>query len=899
MTVEPKATGRSLPTGTVTFLRSDVEGSMRLVHALGPAWEAVNATHLGTIRSAVDRHGGVVVRTEGDALFAAFPEAVAAVEAAVEAQRAIEAYGWPAGARVRVRIGLHTGEAHLAGDDYGGFDVNRAARVAAVGHGGQIVLSDTTSSLVADTPPPDTSLRDLGRHILRDVPRPERLTQVDVVGLPNDFPPLRTGAAQIGDLPDRVTSFVGREADVEQVVRLLGTARLVTLTGPGGIGKSSLAIEAAKVLAAEMPDGGWFVPLADILEPSEITGTIARAIGLHDGVVRTAANALPGYLAERRMVIVLDNLEHLLAGAETIASLVGAAPDCRFLVTSRAALHISGEQEFAVRPLDLVDGAHGARRLFIDRARAVRPDWDPGPDESVVDEICALLDGLPLGVELAAARIGVLPLRAIRDRLAANLPLPGGGRRDTSDRQRTLDATVAWSHDLLDTERQALLHELGVFEGGFDLEQVEAIVAARIGQAGRPIAGGTEADVLDDLFVLADQNLIVLDGRATEGVRFAMLRTIGTFALARLIESGGETDARRRHASAVMTLVEEAGRHLGRADQGRWVDRLDLDAANLQGALRWSIDAGEVELAQRMLASAWRYWQASGQLAEGRALGEGVLSMPGGDVPTVGRLWAVAATGNIAYWQADSAFARRCYDEEASIARRIGDEAGLADAIYNMSSVLFIEGVDEAAQIASVNDAIARFAALGDERGVVRATWGLGTLALGAGRMADARAILDGSLERFVALDDPQYHAMAAATLGWLEFASGNVPSAARLSVQAITETYALRDLGTTTISLHVGVLLAAMLGRMDDAARMTGTFDTLCQRYGVRPPAALARFVGTLDPFGMARAGLTPERYAAMYEEGRRMNLDAAVAMVAELGDAAAAGRGAVPPAG
>ena len=297
--VDIEAGRRALPTGTVTFLRTDVEGSMGLVRALGQGWDAVNATHMGIIRKAVDEHGGISVRTEGDAMFAVFPEARAAVSAAIAAQRGLVTHDWPAGADVRVRMGLHSGEAYLAGDDYGGFEVSRAARIAGAGHGGQIVLSETTRALVADALPDGVEVHDLGRHALRDVPRPEHLFQLDAPGLPTQFPPLRSGSATVGDLPSRLTSFIGRDAELDELADLLTERRLVTLTGPGGIGKTSLAVETARTVADRSPDGAWFVPLADVEDPADVRSIIARAIGLHDGPGRPAAEGLAPYLADR------------------------------------------------------------------------------------------------------------------------------------------------------------------------------------------------------------------------------------------------------------------------------------------------------------------------------------------------------------------------------------------------------------------------------------------------------------------------------------------------------------------------------------------------------------------------------------------------------------------------
>lgn len=457
MSPRPATPRDDLPTGTVTFLRTDVQGSMALARSLGERWDELNRRHLALIGQAVSDHGGTVIRTEGDALFAVFPEAVAAVEAAAEAQRALTTEPWPDDATIRVRIGLHTGEAHRSGDDYGGFDINRAARVAAVGHGGQVVLSETTAALVVDALPDGTSLRDLGRHVLKDVPRAERLSQLDIAGLPNDFPPLRSSAEGRGNLPDRLTSFVGRDQELADLVELVGDARLVTLTGPGGIGKTSLAIEAARLLEPGFQDGAWFVSLAALDGPDQVRAAIAHGIGIFDGPERSAAQALVAFVADRALVLVLDNMEHLLAAADEVAAVVRASPASRVLVTSRAPLRIVGEHEVPVAPL-VDDGI----ALFTDRARAVQPGWTTGHDAAVVAEICHLLDDLPLGIELAAARVSALSPTVIRDRLAARLPLPGSGLRDAPARQRTLEGAVAWSHDLLSPKRQALLHILGV-----------------------------------------------------------------------------------------------------------------------------------------------------------------------------------------------------------------------------------------------------------------------------------------------------------------------------------------------------------------------------------------------------------------------------------------------------
>jgi len=901
MTTEPRPVSRPLPTGTVTFLRTDVEGSMALALALGTDWDAVNAIHLGLLRDAVGRHGGVCVRTEGDAMFAAFQEAGAGLKAAVDGQRALRARDWPPGTDVRVRMGLHTGEAHLAGDDYGGFDVNRAARIAAVGHGGQVVVSASTASLVASALPSDIRLRDLGRHALKDVPTPEQLYQVDIPGLQQDFPPLRLLQASAGNLPDRLTTFVGRDRELGELTALLHDHRLITLTGPGGIGKTSLAVELVRSRAASVRDGAWFVPLDDVTDPAMVSSVIARTLGLFDGIERPAAEALPSFLAARSLLLLLDNFEHVLDAAGEVVSLVRVSPGSRVVITSRSPLHIGGEQESPVRPLatgpDGPDVGTGdldaATRLFIDRARAVRPDWEPGTELPTVVEICGLLDGLPLGIELAAARLSLLPPAAIRDRLAARLPLPGSGPRDAPARQRTLEGAIDWSHDLLSADEQAALHALAVFEGGFDVAQAEPVIAGT--DAGIDARTG---DALDRLLMLGDRSLIARDqapigdaGRlAGSGIRFGMLRTVQAYAARRLEADGRETDVRRRHALAYLDLVETAAPHLFTAGQPPWIDRLTLDQPNLRAALRWAIDAAESDLALRMVAASWRFWQLTGQLAEGKEWTTTALSMPGADQPSTSRIWALAAAGGIAYWGSERERSRQCYREQLALAERIGDPVATADASFNLASTSWVQGAHEESK-RHLQEARRLFVELGDDRGVNRVDLSTGMLLLdshGPDAMVEA---LGPILERAVALDDAPYVNVARGTLGWGYFMLGDMTAAARLVLGALLGTYGMRDVAGATITLPAAALTAVEFGLPEAAAVVMGAFEALCDRYGVRPPVGLDELIRQTDPGVRAKGVLGPAAFAEAFGRGQRMTIDEAMDLVVRIADA-------VPPA-
>ena len=886
--VEGRESRTDLPTGTVTFLRTDVEGSMALMRAIGTRWDAINATHLGLIRRAVDAHGGLCVRTEGDAFFGVFPEAGAAVAAAIEAQRALVAHAWPDDAAVRVRMGLHSGEAHLAGDDYGGFEVNRAARIAAAGHGGQIVLSEPTRLLAEAALTDGVAPRDLGRHVLRDVPAPEHLFQLDVPGIRNDFPALRTSRPSAGNLPLRMTTFLGRDRELEELRDLLATNRLVTLTGPGGIGKTSLATELARATAETVPDGAWFVGLDAIPDAALVSATIARTLGLFDGPDRPAADGLARYLADRSVLLLIDNFEHLMDATGDVAALLRASPGSRIVVTSRAPLRITGEQEFPVRPL-AVDGeaseiesigGPAARRLFIERARSVRPGWTAGPDTDVIDAICRLTDGLPLGIELAAARVSLLPPSVIRDRLSSNLPLPGTGPRDVPSRQRTLDGMIGWSYDLLTGDQQLLLQNLAVFEGGFDFEQAQFVA-------------GADADpvrVLDELLVLVEQSLVTRDARVEPptlvapagAIRFRLLRTIQAFAQRQLAASGREAEVRRRHAEAYLQLAEAAATHMPSLEQSPWLDRLALDQDELRAAIIWAIGAAEVELALRLVAALWRFWQMDGHLVEGHDLVEAALAMPGADAPTPWRLGAITAAGGVAYWRADAEEAVRLYQEEFDLATRLGDDAAQADASYNLLAAQFIANRQLAWDAAVV--VRRRFEKLGDARGMARVDWGQATILLGQGRIDEAEVMFASMIGRFEALGDAMHHAMAMGSLGWVEFSRGNFDAARPWVVGSLVKLHALRDVVGTTVTLQESVVLALESGRLEDTALLIGAFEGLSERYGFRVPIPLQQIINSRRPRERLAEALDRERLEALVERGRRMTIDQAVAFVVRM---------------
>ncbi|HEY6056813.1 MAG TPA: adenylate/guanylate cyclase domain-containing protein, partial [Candidatus Limnocylindrales bacterium] len=466
---KPQGTVRAggLPTGTLTFLFTDIEGSTRLVAALGERFGPLLERHQALLRAAFDARGGVEVATEGDSFFVVFASAGAAVVAAAAAQRALAAEHWPAGVEgVRVRMGLHTGEGRLGGDNYVGLDVHRAARIGAAAHGGQVLLSDVTRALAAESLPDDLVLRDLGEHRLKDLERPERLVQLVVRGLPEEFPPPRTLEAPT-NLPAQVTSFVGRAREVEEIEALVRRSRLVTLVGPGGTGKTRLSLRVAERLRQEFAAGAFFVDLSPLIDPALIAATIAHALGVREEPSRPLVQSLEGHLRDLRLLLVLDNFEQVTRGAALVGDLMRAAPGLAVLVTSRVVLHVTGEQEYPVAPLRLPDTDRlpplgmltgiDSIALFSVRAQAVWPDFVVDAENAAaVAAICARLDGLPLAIELAAARIKLMAPQAILSRLEKRLAILTSTAGDLPERQRSLRGAIEWSHDLLDPTERAL-----------------------------------------------------------------------------------------------------------------------------------------------------------------------------------------------------------------------------------------------------------------------------------------------------------------------------------------------------------------------------------------------------------------------------------------------------------
>ncbi len=600
-----------LPTGTVTLLLADVENSTGLWETQPGEMTAAFARLDHELSDLLAAHGGVrpVEQGEGDSFVVAFARASDAVACALGLQRA-------ALAPISLRIGVHTGEVQLRDEgNYIGPTINRAARLRDLAHGGQTVLSSAAEAIVADTLPADAWLTDLGTHELRGVPRPERVVQLCHPDLRNEFPPLRAAkndAAQ--NLPSQFTSFVGRGTQLAEVRKLLAQNRLVTLTGAGGVGKTRLAVEVANQLTAEYTDGVWYVDLAPITDPDVVPVAVARALGLPDQLRRSTMDTLLRFVHDRRLLVVLDNCEHLLDPcAELVTSLLGAAPGLIMLATSREPIGVAGEVSWRVPSLSLADEAI---ELFIDRARRARPDLAVGGEtNTTVIEICARLDGLPLAIELAAARVRALSLAEILDSLHDRFRLLTGGARTAVRRQQTLRASVDWSHALLTGPERVLFRRLAAFLGGFDLEAAQAV------------AGGGDVEryqVLDQLTLLVDKSLVVA-GHAAGATRYRLLETVRQYALEKLGESGEADAIRSRHRDHYAALAALLDAPAG-SDYERRLDQAEIEIDNLRAAFGWSREHSHVELALALASSLQPLWQARGRAREGLAWFDAVLT---------------------------------------------------------------------------------------------------------------------------------------------------------------------------------------------------------------------------------------------------------------------------------
>ncbi len=682
----------ALPTGTVTFLFTDIEGSTRLLDELGAGYADLLAEHHRVVRAAIDEHRGVEVDTQGDAFFVAFSRASDAVAAASSAQEALGNTG------LRVRMGIHTGEPLLAETGYIGIDVHRAARVMSAGHGGQVVLSQTTRDLLDE----ESELLDLGEHRLKDLSAPQRLFQLGS----GEFPALKT--LYRTNLPVQPTPLVGRGRELVEAGGLLQENRLVTLVGPGGSGKTRLALQLAAEAIEDFEDGVFWIPLQAVADPRLVESTIAQNVGANDGVAE--------FLRGRTALLLLDNLEQLLRAAPTLADLLRQTSGVKVLATSREPLNLAGEQRFPVDPLPDTD----AITLFIERARAVDPGFSSSP---AVGEICRRLDGLPLALELAAARVSLLSAEDLVSRLERSLPLLTGGARDVPERQRTLRATIEWSYELLEEEERRVFRSLSVFAGSFDLESALAICHA-------------DLDVLQSLI---DKSLV----RRWASGRFGMLETIHEYARERLDEAGDAAETGRNHAEHFLAFARSA--ELGTFSIGAGDHEVArLEQANFRVALQWAVENDETEIGLQLAVALEQYWVSAAPF-EGDRWFEALLAKP--DVIDPGlRAAALRDHGGVVTLVGQFEHGVALYEQSLALYRELGDEPSVAHMLHRLAvDAVRVEDFERGRAL--TEEARAMTERLGDARGEALALATLGSISKEEGDTDRAIELLTESAE--------------------------------------------------------------------------------------------------------------------------------------------------------
>jgi predicted ATPase/class 3 adenylate cyclase len=816
---------RQLPSGTVSFLFTDVEGSTKLLHSLGAVeYSAALMEHRRILREAFSTNGGVEVDAQGDAFFVAFPTASGALAAAAAAIERLAA------GPIRVRIGIHTGAPEIVDEGYVGVEVHRAARIAACGHGGQVLFSSSTAALVGTE-----GLRDLGEHRLKDLSAAERIYQLGQA----EFGPLRS--LYQTNLPIPATPFLGRTRELAEVVALLAQpeVRLLTLTGPGGTGKTRLGLQAAAETAERHPDGVFWVPLAPLRESEFVLETAAQELGAKDNLAK--------HIGDKSLFVLFDNFEHVVGAAPRLSELLAACPNVQLLVTSRELLRVPGEQAYPVPTLEPEDGA----RLFLARARAALPAF---VTDDAVPELCTRLEHLPLALELAAARVRILSPKHLLERLSNRLDLLKAGR-GVDPRQRTLRATIEWSHELLNVEEQQLFARLAVFAGGCALETAEDVC---------------DAD-LDTLQSLVDKSLV----RVRAGDRFGMLETIREYASERLQQLPAADTLRKRHAEHFLALAEATESNLvGLGSHAEWLDRFEREHDNFRAALDWFEGRGETDRALRLAAALWRFWDLRGHLVEGRRRLESALRAD--DRPTAARAKALSGAADMALGSGDVAIGGHWAGEALALNRKLGDDWGTAFSLMMVAYVTGQQG-DWTRATELFDESVQRFRELGDQHYALRAARALAWAYEELGDLERSRQVAEDTLREARGTHDEWIQGVVLNQLAACAVGEGRLDDA----VSLLKESYRIHcELGD---GLFVAVIVCrfaailALAGRPRTAASVLSTSAVLLEGIGARPPWIAKIAEGALASI---RAQLDEGTFADASERGMLLTADEAVAL-------------------
>jgi predicted ATPase/class 3 adenylate cyclase len=867
-----------LPSGTVTFLFTDIEGSTAL-------WEQDHATmrlavdrHLELLDAAIAAHDGYRFQVIGDAVQAAFAAAPDALAAAVEAQRAVADEPWALPTPIRVRMALHVGEAtpDATGNYHQVPALNRLSRLLAVAHGGQILLSDATRSLIDDAPLPSVSLLDLGEYRLRDLLEPERIWQVLAPGLQSSFPPPRTLERLETNLPMQLTTLVGREAEIAHISTTIERedARLVTLTGPGGTGKTRLALAVAAEVLDAFPDGVWFVDLAPLADPALVLPAIASVLGVRDPGGQGLVPALEAFLASKRLLLVLDNFEQVLAAAPEVAGLLMACPQLSMLVTSREPLQVRAEQQVAVAPLALPPAEAvsplpelarvPAVDLFVQRARAIVPDFALTEDNApAIAAICRRLDGLPLAIELAAARIRLLPPQALLERLEHSLPVLTGGPCDAPARQRTLHDAIAWSHDLLEGDEPILFRRLAIFSGGWTLEAAEAVVN-HVGTL----------DVFGGIAALADKSLVRPVATTGPDPRFGMLETIREFGLEQLTAAGEVDTTRRRHAEYLVLFSEALSAALFQATEPELLERLAAEHDNARAALVWLEQQGDEATVIRLAAGLGWFWFVRGFGTEGISWlvrARSPRSEVAGPIRAAALNWASVLT----LPRKDHADATDLAALSVRLLRENGDEsASLAMALLSQGRATGYSG-DRDKGIALLEEALSLARALGHPLFIGAILDCLAEFAFLNGDLDKASTLVTEALELQRRHQPLWGTSFSLALLGEIALERSDLPAASAYYSESIALAKALGD--TTFLGAGLAAIgtIAADQGQVEQAARLLGAAEAVYQVAGAW--SFIAARGQSREAIDTARAALGQEAFDEAWACGRRLSREQA----------------------
>lgn len=905
-----------LPTGTVTFICTDIEGSTRLLERLHKQYAAILAQHHRLLRRSFEKHGGHEIDTQGDAFFVAFAGAKNAAQAALEAQRAIAGHPWPEDVELRVRMGLHTGEPLLTTTGYVGMDVHRAARVCTAGHGGQILLSESTRVLIGDDLPEGVSLRDLGEHRLKDLAKPERLFQIVTADLPAEFPPLRSLSVLPNNLPLQLTSFVGRAQEIRELIQAVFSTRLLTLTGAGGVGKTRLALQVAAEVLEEFSDGVWLVELAALPDPELIPQTVANVLGIREQSGRTVLTTLEESLSARRLLLVLDNCEHLIAACARFAhALLRTCAHLRILATSREALGIAGETAWLVPPLSVpvarrVSAAalsqFEAVRLFVERAVAALPSFRlTSQNSDAVIQICTRLDGIPLAIEMAAARLKALSAEQIATRLDDQFRLLTAGSRTALPQHQTLRATLDWSYELLSEEERRLLRQLAIFAGGFTLEAVEKICRE----------GGSAPEVIDLLTRLVEKSLVTAE-RRDDRVRYRLLEPIRQYAREKLSASGESDALQRRHLGFFLAMAEESHHLPGGLTFDQWLEQIEEEHDNFRAGIDWALGGAASNAGLQLATAMWRFWVHRGYLSEGRSILERALSVAG-DAHSSLRARALNGAGYMALTQDDYAHAMALCDEAHAIARAEGDQQETAIALAILGHTLWHMGdADRPAQLCDESLTLARRSqnqrtlvsslrefgyvvwhkgeyerlaqladeylhlsrALGDRSATADALLLLGEAALGAKQYSRAVALYEESLTLSRVQKDKVAMTRALVSLGNVAAYEENYDRAGPLYREALATAAELRDMWWLVRCLEGMAGAEAAQGQFHRAAQLVGAVDQFREALGSPLPRTDQN--GYDHTIAVTGSRLGDEAFRAAWADGRAMSLEQVVVL-------------------